>query len=45
MFISQEHSTNSCIWPYANWEQKVAKENKGRSPFGKKLGLLFYGKL
>ena len=23
------------IWPYANWEQKLCKRKKGRSPFGK----------
>ena len=25
------------IWPYANWEQKVCKRKKARSPFGKRF--------
>ena len=25
------------IWPYANWEQKICKRKKARSPFGKRF--------
>ena len=39
VLYSQEHNQQilATIWPYANWEQKSCKRNKGRSPFGKKF--------
>ena len=36
---AQNHNQNTIatIWPYSNWEQKLCKRKKGRSPFGKRF--------
>ena len=36
---AQEHNQTilATIWPYADWEQKLCKRKKGRSPFGKRF--------
>ena len=36
---AQNHNqtTIATIWPYSNWEQKLCKRKKGRSPFGKRF--------
>ena len=39
VIYGQEHNQKiiATIWPYANWEQKICKRKKARSPFGKRF--------